>query len=549
MSLPTGPISPRPVTIAWIGSLALLLLSGTVRLAAADSPPVPGRYTVDAWYADDGLPQQLVTASVQTGDGYLWLGTDDGLARFDGVRFSTFDRRNTPEFADGGRIASLATAPDGSLWIGTDTDGLIHLAGGRFRRVWPAPGPAPRVRDIVVDRHGVVWIATPDGLVRIDRGAVRQFGPTDGLATRSPRSIYIDRAGTLFVGSRGAVHRLRDGRFELAARLPAASVIGFTSDREGTLWIGTWGRGAFRLRGTSVERVPVDRADEGAFVCSFLVDREGHVWVGTATGLKRLDAGVLRSDPATTALGQVDVNSLLEDRDGTLWVGTTAGLRRLRKTALSRLATADGLSHQVVLSISRGRDGSVWIGTHGGGLNRVVDGRVQRFGAAAGLPQQPITAILEDRAGVMWVGTERGLYVRDKRTWRRATELGLAAAETVRTLLEDRQGTIWIGTDKGLVRLSGGRTTIFTAPRDLPDSTVLALLEARRRHASGSARRAASPAFGMVASRRRRSATGSLTTSSRRCTRTRSARCGSAPITASRAWRRGRPPSTPRGTA
>jgi signal transduction histidine kinase/ligand-binding sensor domain-containing protein/ActR/RegA family two-component response regulator len=474
--LPQVPTSRRSSLLVSIGACAALVVAG-VRLSAAEAAE-PGRYTVDAWYADDGLPQQQVSASAQTGDGYLWLGTEEGLARFDGARFSTFDRRNTPAFALGGRIAALATAPDGTLWIGADRDGLIHLVDGQFRRVWPTTtGPAPRVRDIAIDRHGVVWIATPEALVRIDGGSVRLFAEAEGLATRSPRSVYIDRGGTLFVGSRGAVHRFRHGRFELAAKLPDVSVIGFTGDHDGALWIGTWGRGVFRLHGDRVEAVATDRADEGAFVGALFTDREGHVWIGSAHGLDRLEGGVLRGDLMRATLGQIDVYTLLEDRDGSLWVGTTAGLRRLRTSALSHLGTDAGLSHRVVLSVARGRDGSMWVGTHGGGLNRVTNGRVQRYGAAEGLPQQPITAILEDRAGVLWTGTERGLYVRDAGRWRRALEFGVAGTEAIRTLLEDRHGAMWIGTDEGLVRLSQGRVTTFTAPSDLPDARVLALLE------------------------------------------------------------------------
>jgi signal transduction histidine kinase/ActR/RegA family two-component response regulator/streptogramin lyase len=223
--------------------------------------------------------------------------------------------------------------------------------------------------------------------------------------------------------------------------------------------------------------VPVDQEDEGAFVCSLLADREGRLWVGTTHGLKRLAGGVLRGDPSTAALGQIDVYNLLDARDGSLWLGTTAGLRRLRRSALSHLGPEHGLSHDVVLAVSRGRDDSVWIGTHGGGLNRVAAGRVERFGAADGLPQQPITAILEDRRGRRWIGTQRGVYVREARTWRRAHETGIAASATVRTLLEDRHGAIWIGTDAGLVRMADAVATVFTAPGDLPASMVLALLE------------------------------------------------------------------------
>jgi ligand-binding sensor domain-containing protein len=240
----TGPFRTAPLVPRRTGRLAItgliVLVASAVAHASVDDRPAPAAtYTLDAWYADDGLPQQMVTASAQTGDGYLWLGTEGGLARFDGARFATFDRRNTPALAAGGRIAALATAPDGSLWIGTDADGLLHLTGGRFERRWPTAGRASRVRDIAITRDGVVWIATPDGLVRIDRDTTRMFGPAEGLGTNSPRSVFVDPTGTLFVGSRGAVHRLRDGRFEVAARLPEVSVIGFTSDREGALWIGT----------------------------------------------------------------------------------------------------------------------------------------------------------------------------------------------------------------------------------------------------------------------------------------------------------------------
>jgi signal transduction histidine kinase/ligand-binding sensor domain-containing protein/ActR/RegA family two-component response regulator len=480
MTLPprTAPSTALRFRLLASAGVIAILFAGAARLTADATPPATPRYTLDSWYSDDGLPQQMVAAVAQTTDGYLWVGTNEGLGRFDGARVSTFDRRNTPAFAAGGEIVALAAAPDGTLWIGTGRDGLVHLAGGRFSRVWPATGEAPRIRDIAIDAQGRIWVATPEGLVRIAGGDARIYGPEDGLATRSPRSVFVDRAGTVFVGNRGAVHRLRDGRFELAARMPEVSVIGFASDRDGALWIGTWGRGAFRLRGERLEAVGVDRADEGAFVCALLAGRAGDVWIGSTHGLTRFDGTRLRRDPATDVVGQIDVYSLLEDRDGNIWLGTTAGLRRLRSSALSRLGPEHGLSHNVVLSIARGRGDAVWVGTHGGGLNRVAGGRVERFGVGDGLAQHPITAILEDRTGAIWVGTERGLYVRDAgRSWRRVNEPRAAAAETIRALLEDRSGTIWIGTEKGLVRLAAGRPAIVASPPDLPHPTVLSLLE------------------------------------------------------------------------
>ena len=172
-SCPGSLVSRVGARFASIVALIALCAPNAARASDDKAPTPASAYTLDAWYADDGLPQQMVTASAQTGDGYLWLGTEEGLARFDGARFQTFDRRNTPTMAAGGRIAALATAPDGSLWVGTDADGLLHLVGGTFVRRWPASGRAVRVRDIAITRQGVVWIATPEGLVRIDGETTR----------------------------------------------------------------------------------------------------------------------------------------------------------------------------------------------------------------------------------------------------------------------------------------------------------------------------------------------------------------------------------------
>jgi ligand-binding sensor domain-containing protein/tRNA A-37 threonylcarbamoyl transferase component Bud32 len=449
------------------------------------------QYIHDAWQTDQGLPQNSVQAICQTSDGYLWLGTQEGLVRFDGVRFTVFDRRNTPELTHNS-ISALHEGRDRTLWYGVRGGGLGRLKNGRFTTFTTKDGlTSDRVRAIHEDRQGNLWIGTSGGgLNRVRDGRVTAFTTKEGLPSDHVVAIHEDRRGDLWIGTfGGGLSRLRDDRFTtFTARegLSSDNISSILEDREGVLWIGTFGGGLNRMTGGAFATVTTKRGLSSDQVWSLLQDRDGSLWVGTdGGGLNRIAGGGREITSFTTnaGLSNDQVLSLYEDREGSVWIGTGGGgLNRLRDGKFSSFTEKEGLSGEVVLSVYEDSKGNIWIGTDGGGLNRLRDGRFTRFTTKDGLSNDHVVSITEDREGSLWVGTYGGGLnrFRDGRFAQYGRKDGLSD-DVVTALHPDGRGNLWIGTaGGGLNRFRDGTFTTFPVGNDgLLNEHVVALHEDR----------------------------------------------------------------------
>jgi signal transduction histidine kinase/ligand-binding sensor domain-containing protein/FixJ family two-component response regulator len=410
---------------------------------ALDPDTPPQRYGHTLWRLEQGLPHESVESILQTRDGYLWIGTQGGLARFDGVRFTLFRAGEAPGLANDA-IAPMLEDPDGTLWIGTDGGGLLRFRGGRFAR---EAGPGDRLRALVRGSDGTLWAATyGQGLARLSGGRWSVLTTRDGLPSDNVQSVFCDRDGTLWIGTvESGLARLRQGRWT------------------------TW---------TVRDGLPADRVN------AILRDRAGTLWVGTSGGLALLSEGMReggeRAFATRPGFPEGSVKKLLEDRDGNLWVGTTHGLARLGRSGTATLTIADGLSDDSIRSLAQDREGNLWVGTYGG-LDRLRDDKLLMITARDGLPSENTWAILEDHAGALWVGTIRGLCrLRDGVATTFGRKQGLSD-EAVRAIAEDRAGTLWIGTlEGGLNRFRDGRFRSFLVRDGLPSNSVFAVLPDRR---------------------------------------------------------------------
>ena len=312
-----------------------LCLSGWARHAVAlDARKAIGQYVHRSWESASGLPQNSINAIARTPDGYLWLATQDGIARFDGVRFVVFDTTTTPAFKSNGTNALLVDWK-GDLWIGTD-DGLVCYTGGRF-------------------------VA---------------FDTRNGLADNSAQSIHQDRAGTLWIGSWRGLSAMKKGaeRFTPLTALAGERVLSVGQDRSGTMWIGTSG-GLRRLAGETAEHVPVPGGRPNPPIHAIYQDADRDLWLGTETGLMRMVDGRLERIGAAE-----DVRSLVVDRDRNLWIGTYGkGLKRRVGATVSASVKPNALANDAVYSLFEDREGNLWVGTSGTGLHRLHDGRFTAF--------------------------------------------------------------------------------------------------------------------------------------------------------------------------
>ncbi len=210
---------------------------------ALDPQKAIAQYNIDVWQGKDGLPQNTILAITQSLDGYLWLGTGAGLARFDGVRFAVFDNQNTPALKGDG-ITALHGSRDGSLWIGTRGGGLVRLHQSRFFAYTMENGLANDfVRAICEDRAGNIWIGTNNGLSRFRDGHFINYFERDGLPSKVVRAICEDRAGQLWIGTGDGLARWKDGKIDLYNTLSNDAVRTILEDRQGRLWVGASGGG------------------------------------------------------------------------------------------------------------------------------------------------------------------------------------------------------------------------------------------------------------------------------------------------------------------
>ena len=485
------------------GLFMLLAVLAATEVAALDGDRRVEQYAHTSWRSRDGLPQDAVLAVAQTPDGYQWIGTAAGLARFDGVRFEVFDRANVPEMANH-FILDLAVDPDGDLWIATNGGGLLRYRGGVFRRYAEADGlPHGRIlcllpsadglwagtyggglvhlgRDDRIEvlglaeglpdlsifalartADGALWIGSQNGgLSRLDGEGIRTWTSADGLPSSFVRALHVDRRGGLWIGTTEGLARIDGERladpvlgavWTIADGLPHPTVLALADDRDDNLWIGTYGGGLARLRNGRFEVLGPDGGLLYGTVRDLLEDRQGRLWIATGLGLDRLADGAVTSYPDSA------INSFFHAADGTLWLATFDSLVHLGSDGVvrRRWRAADGLAGTPVRHVAPDADGAVWIAT-AGGLQRLADGRLSTWSEADGLPSRSIFHLLPRADGSLLLGTGGGIALwRDGEVRRTLSQADGLVDNNVRTLFEDRSGCLWVGTTNGLSRIDG----------------------------------------------------------------------------------------------
>ncbi|MGH9406664.1 MAG: two-component regulator propeller domain-containing protein [Terriglobia bacterium] len=454
--------------------------------ASLDPSKAIAQYSHEVWQTESGLPQDSVLAITQSHDGYLWLGTEEGLARFDGVDFTVFNTRNTPALGMD-TITALLEDRSGSLWIGTNGGGLTRLHDGRFTRFTTRDGlGSDVVLSLDEDHSGNIWIGTDGGgLTRFRAGRWVTYTVKNGLPDNSIFSICEDREGSLWLGTHAGVSRLKHGLFTSfggSRGLPDPYVKAVYTGKDGVLWVGTNGGGLSRLGadGRFVTYSTKNGLSSNA-IWSLYQDRAGTLWIGTgAGGLDRLRDGKFTAYTSKQGLSSNDVWSIYEDREGSLWIGTSdGGLNQLRDGAFTAYTTEEGLSSDIALAVFQDHEGNLWAGTDGGGIDRLTDGRVTSFTAANGLSNNQVFSICEDGAGSLWVGTRHGLnQFKNGKFHAYRARAGLPS-DVVTASYVDRQGTLWIGTRGGLSRMENGQFITYTTTQGLSSDHVSSMYEDR----------------------------------------------------------------------
>jgi signal transduction histidine kinase/ligand-binding sensor domain-containing protein/DNA-binding response OmpR family regulator len=468
---------------SWAALFALLLLAV---FAEALEPGRPiTEYAHRAWLRQDGLPQNTISCILQSRDGYLWLGTNEGLVRFDGAQFTVFDSGNTPALKMS-PIRSLYEDQEGGLWIGSSEGTAAHYKDGVFTPIlWPGISPGLRTVNVIAiyrDHEGSVWAGTDYGLFRYRNGRVTEFTDKDGLTSSRISAITEDAHRRLWVGTAGGGLLLKQKqRFvEAGGERAGEYVLSLLADGE-NLWIGTLS-GLWLLRNGKYSDYGARSQTAGEAVSALHKDREGYLWVGTRqTGIRRLGPdGEVASYRATNGLSSDDVTSILEDREGNLWIGTGGnGLNQLRDVSFETLAAADTPSGGFARAIIEDHRGNLWITTQTDGLTRLHDGKARVYTTRDGLSSNLVRGLFVDSDNSLWVGTEAdGLnhLLPGGRIETYSAEDGRMNG-SVKAILRDRHGRLWVGTDRGLGYFSGGKFTAIKEPESLAYRAVVQILE------------------------------------------------------------------------
>ncbi len=493
----------------------LLVLGASTRALALDPNKDLRDFGHQVWLSENGLPQNTIQAITQTSDGYIWIGSQEGLARFDGLKFVVFDKENTPQLKSND-VRSLFEDREGALWIGTSF-GLVRRLNGQFTGFTVKDGlPDNSIGPINEDREGNVLIATSGGLVIYRDGNFKTISTRDGI-----QDLMATADGMVLVATSSGLDLFKNGSlvfWDTPEELRPATVTALAEDKKGHLWYGS-PEGLWEVHDGKKTVYSVNQGLPNGRINCLRFDREGALWIGTAGGLTRLRDGQFETLTTTNGLSSNLVLSIFEDREASIWVGTEAGgLNLLKNRKFTTLTTRDGLSSDLVKAIYQDREGGIWIGTNGGGLtwlkngktstfttreglasdvvlslagddagnlwvgtpdglNRLKDGKFKTFTFADGLSNDLVRSVNVDRSGALWVGTRAGLNrFRDDQFTTYTTRDGLAN-DFIGALYEDSKGNLWIGTLGGLSKFNDGRFTTFTTDEGLSSNTVTCLYE------------------------------------------------------------------------
>ncbi|MBN1272545.1 MAG: GHKL domain-containing protein [Candidatus Aminicenantes bacterium] len=468
----------KGILLFFMGALVLLYV-GPDFLSAMDPHKNISQYIHEVWLTDDGLPQNSIMNIIQTKDGYLWLGTEVGLVRFNGVEFTPFDSDNT-EVLRKNYISALFEDSKGILWIGTYGGGLLRYSQGIF---YPAPIKNGLSRNVILaieeGPSGNLWIGTNGGgLIRLQGDKQKIFTKKDGLPNDHIFSLSCSGDGKLWAGTRAGLARKEEAGFSVLTMKDGLShnaVLAVCEDQNGILWAGT-PTGLNRLGKEGIRVYTTKDGLSHDFIAALCLDRNGNLWAGTHKGLNRINEEGIKSFTAEDGLSNDFVRMIYEDREGSLWVGTYGGLNQFKDGKFLTLTEKDGLGNNYIKTVLEDRTGTIWVGTYGGGLVSLKDEQMHTMTERDGLINDYIRALYEDKKGRLWIGTYHGLNcLNGGRIKTYTTEEGLSH-NIISAVGEDEEGVIWIGTNGGgLNRLENGRFSIYTTEQGLSQNVITSL--------------------------------------------------------------------------
>ncbi|HEY0564298.1 MAG TPA: two-component regulator propeller domain-containing protein, partial [Terriglobales bacterium] len=492
-------------------TLALLVLAASCACALQPSRAL-SRYGRASWNTENGLPQNTVHKVLQSSDGFIWIATDGGVARFDGVDFTIFDKRSAARLPDE-HVRDILEDRAGAIWAATakgvvriqrhdaqvftiehglpsddvsalalDAEGTVYAvtANGVARfadaKFMPVNGASADINYSTHDRTDAVLVGTPKGIDRIARGSVEHIVDASDV-----RSIAVTDRGEIWFASRSGIQVFARGKLEAVTIPESVARSAQTLSSAGSdVWVGST-NGVSHI--DAQRRVTSFDAQSGLpsnNVTALYADRSGTIWIGTARGIARFAAGRVEAISPREGFAANSITSFLEDREGSLWIATeTSGLALLRDRNFVTYTTRDGLADDNITSLTQDASGTVWLGSNGGGLSAMRNGTFSTYSSAHGIASDFVLSLAADKNGGVWVGTPDGLNaLRAGHTQLYSTADGLAD-DFVRSVLVARDGAVWVGTRRGLSELRNGAWRTYTTADGLPNNYVGVLVQDR----------------------------------------------------------------------
>ena len=438
---------------------------------------------MDSWKTERGLPNNTVLAIVKDRSGYLWLGTAEGLVRFDGANFTVFAGEHHVVFRDN-FINNLYVDRRGTLWIGTIRGQLLSMEQGRFRSHPLVPAVvAMALNCLAEDGQGNLWVGTSEGLFYRPPGNDGSFRKYLAFPSVRIRCLTEDRSGRLFISDiKQNLYCLEKERLTqiLSAADELGSDIVICVGRNGSLWLGTES-GLYLYQNNRLRPYHL-KPGMGAPIISLAEDRDGNLWVGSEGGLFCFRDGRFKSLTKDQGLGSNYVYSLYEDFEGSLWVGTVdGGLVRLRDEKITVFGRSEGLGFDLVRCIHGDATGALWISGYGGNLSCLQGNRHENFRLNKSLETGNVWSLEPEADGSIWLGSDHGLHrFQDNRFQSIALPQNFAKAE-IHCVFKDRSGRLWIGSwSSGLICRQDGKFIVYSAADGFPDKQVNVIQQDRQ---------------------------------------------------------------------
>jgi signal transduction histidine kinase/ligand-binding sensor domain-containing protein len=442
---------------------------------ALDPNRSPSQYVREQWTTEPRFPGGVVNGIAQTTDGYLWIGTDRGLIRFDGFNFRPVSLTSIA-IASNVSILQLLTDAGGKLWIRPQGADLVRQKEGKFESVRYGHGA---ITALSKDKHdGVLVSDIEQGTFRFTADDVQKLGPS------SPPVISMTETadGKVWLGTLGdGLFFLTGGRAtNVNAGLPDRKINSLLSiDDE--LWVGT-DTGLYHGNGSGFRRLELPSFLGDVQVLSILRDHDSNMWLGTTRGLLRINAKGISFSEENELRGDGGINALFEDREGNLWIGGTRGLGRIRDSAFVTYSSVSDRRFEHNGPVYVDPEGRTWFAPAEGGLYILQNGRVQ---PVTSIPPNEVVYSINGSADVVWAGRQRGgltrLQFRNGALASQSyTEANGLAQNSVYAVYESRDGSAWAGTlNGGVSKFKDGHFTTYTTSNGLASNTVSSILETR----------------------------------------------------------------------